>query len=74
MDFVLYFNVKVPATGCSPGNGFAFGLYGIICDVSGLGKACSSSQFMIACKALLCFAAPVMEITSVYLIKVKKMS
>lgn len=34
----------LPGTGCSPGKGFTFGLYGIICDKSGLGKAAIASS------------------------------
>jgi len=33
-----------PCTGCSPGSGFTFGLYGIICDKSGLGRAAIASS------------------------------
>ncbi|KYN23434.1 hypothetical protein ALC57_04308, partial [Trachymyrmex cornetzi] len=35
---------NLPGTGCSPGKGFTFGLYGIICDKSGLGKAAIASS------------------------------
>ena len=34
----------IPGTGCSPGNEFTFGLKGIICDKSGLGKAAITSS------------------------------
>lgn len=37
-------NKDIPGTGCSPGKAFTFGLYGIICDKSGLGKDAIASS------------------------------
>lgn len=45
-----YGNVP-PGTGCSPGCAFTFGLYGIICDVSGRGSGESSSLSIIEASA-----------------------
>lgn len=40
----VFVHIHLPDTGCSPGKGFTFGLYGIICDKSGLGKEAIASS------------------------------